>query len=353
MAQRLLSRVGVGRFLRPIAVLGVLLGWAGPVRAQGDVDSQGESMQNLARARTQIAAKEVATLLDERGRLTTQQAHLQEQYDGELRDIDALKQNRASWYRDRQLRQAMADSLETADTLAAIATKLRLLGVRLKRARGQLLVAIDAEIGSVTVDDRRKRELGRLRREHAAALRPADKKIVLPDERIDPLADPEELDQQVAALAQSERQLEKEIAGLKRQSARFARIDELRQKHERADELEQFDDDQPRRSTGRTGSGRSEGATSADTAAGPETEEPAVPLDGADDTAFDNDPTLVLSDVVDAETIGALRRAEQSDDPLDKATAALLAAKKVEERLRRMRSQRVAIEKRAHMLRGE
>jgi hypothetical protein len=345
-----------------LAVAALLLGGVGVVRAQRGGAVEGASVaagqpSEAARARTQTAIKSLGVLLEDRTTLVTQKAALQKRYEGQLADVDALKQKRASWYRDRQLREAMAKSLETADKLAAIASKLRAIDARVKRERTELVAAIDAELVAAggAIDAKRKTTLAKLRHDHAAALRPTGKKIVLPDDRIDPLADPEELDQQVAALEQSERQLQKEVASLERQATRFEKMDDLREKHDRADELGGFDDDQPRRSTGRSGArNESVGLTGGAAGEGDSAPAPGDDFDsGVPEGMFENDPTVVLSDVVDAETIGALRQAEISDDPGVKAKAATRAAKKVEERLRKLRTQRAAIEKRARKLRGE
>src|SRR5437763_1680288 len=67
------------------------------------------------------------------------------------------------------------------------------------------------------------------------------------DAALDPLADPEELEQQAAALRDSEGELGREVERLERQATRFERIAIVRKQHDRASELDLRDDVDPRR----------------------------------------------------------------------------------------------------------
>jgi hypothetical protein len=347
------------------AALTLGLGGVAPSRAQAAPGAAVAIDPAAARGATERAAGALAQAQKAQAALVARKAALQKQYDGELREIDRLKQQRASWYRDRQLRGAMAQSLETAKRLAGIEAQLRAGEASLRGVRLTLLAAIDVEL-SATPDGGRRADLLRLRAGSADPLRKAGKKIVLPDDRIDPLADPEELEQQAVLLRQSERQLTAEMASLTRQVDRYQRMEQLRKKHERADQLARLEDDQPRRSTGQIGAAGREGGASVplgsdDDAADPTPQTPET--DGASGEGpgggggppdlSDADPVVVLADVVDAETIDALRKAERSGDPAAKARAADRAARKVEDRLRRLRAQRAAIEKRAAELRRD
>src|SRR6185503_6419179 len=56
--------------------------------------------------------------------LTTNRNALAKQYDDQLKAIDRLKQQRASWRRDRELKDALAEGKVTATKLSAAAAEL-------------------------------------------------------------------------------------------------------------------------------------------------------------------------------------------------------------------------------------
>jgi hypothetical protein len=305
----------------------------------------------------------VDRLVRERAQVAAERATLAAGYERQLRTIDGLKRQRASWRRDRQLRAEMSSSLDTARRLQTVTARLRDLDARLTRDRRQLLAAIDVELAAPQPAARRQ-QLTQLRAAVRTALGPAPRKIVVPDDELDPLADPEELEQQAAALRDSERELAREVDNLARQAARFRRMSELRQQNERAGSLALRDDEGPRRRQvgDRQGAvGRSEDGGDD----GPPAEPPSVPppgdpgggTGGSSETppivpgdSFD-EPALVLSEIVDAPTLDVLRRAERSADPAAKAAAAELAGRRVADRLRLLRERRAAIERRARELR--
>jgi hypothetical protein len=308
----------------------------------------------------------VDRLVRERGQVAAERAALAAGYERQLRTIDGLKRQRASWRRDRQLRAEMSSSLDTARRLQTVTARLRDLDARLVRDRRALLAAIDVELATPLAAARRQ-QLTSVRAQVRTALGPAPRKIVVPDEELDPLADPEELEQQAAALRDSERELAREIENLARQAARFRRMSELRQQNERAGDLALRDDEGPRRrqlsSAGRgeaLGEGDSGGDDGGESPPPPSDPGPGIPPTdepggGAGeqpptDQGFD-EPALVLSEVVDAPTLDALRRAGRSADPAAKAAAAELARRRVADRLRLLRERRAAIERRARELR--
>ncbi len=138
-------------------------------------------------------------------------------------------------------------------------------------------------------------------------------------------------------------------------------MDKLRRKRKRAAEHGGFDDNRPRRSTGRVGSGKNRGTGSpglsvddnenvGDPSPSPSDSDLGGFM-GADEAT--SDPTVVLADVVDSDTLNALRRAESSGDPLIKAKAAERAHKQVRAQLERLRRRRLIIERRAKRLRKE
>jgi hypothetical protein len=310
----------------------------------------------------------VDRLVRERGQVAAERAALAAGYERQLRTIDGLKRQRASWRRDRQLRAEMSSSLDTARRLQAVTARLRDLDARLLRDRRQLLAAIDVELAT-PLPAARRQQLGQLRTSVRTALGPAPRKIVVPDEELDPLADPEELEQQAAALRDSERELAREVENLARQAARFRRMSELRQQNERAGDLALRDDEGPRRrqlSTSGRGSAIDDESDSGGDDGGEAPSPPSEPGPGAPPTDEpgggtgqppplagdpDDEPALVLSEIVDAPTLDALRRAQRSADPAAKAAAAELARRRVADRLRLLREKRAAIEKRARELR--
>jgi hypothetical protein len=306
---------------------------------------------------TNDARKKVSKLVKQRKKALASKKELDGKYAEQLREIELLKQRKASWRRDNQLRDKKSSAASTATELTAIDKKIRALKKKVKKARKALVKTINAELAANPSNARREK-LERWRSSTAKKLRKPGKKIVIPDDSIDPLADPEDLEQQAEELRQSEEQLEKEIANLAKQASRFEKMEELRRKRARAAELDSTDDDNPRRTTGRVSNGRDGvGGGGAGEGAGLSNDQDPSPApndadDGfSDPSMFNNDPTVVLADVVDDDTLDVLRKAERSDDLNVKAKAADQARDKVEERLQRLRERRKLIEKRAKNLR--
>src|SRR5213078_1993416 len=150
-------------------------------------------------------------------RATLSRASLAQRYKDELERIDRLKNQRASWRRDRELRDNLSDSLETANQLSAATRELERAKITLEQARRSYLAAIDAELGAGTTPARAQ-QLAQTRAQLAPQVNVAPRRIVIPDFDIDPLADPEELDQRAAELRAAEEELGRQIAGLKAQA---------------------------------------------------------------------------------------------------------------------------------------
>ncbi|MCP4448831.1 MAG: hypothetical protein GY811_26380 [Myxococcales bacterium] len=135
-------------------------------------------------------------------------------------------------------------------------------------------------------------------------------------------------------------------------------MDALRSKRDRSEELGAFDDDNVRRSTGRTSNGLSRQGTqnqsdqdpSDETGAGAEGDAGALPNRdlGFLGPSFEAS-SVVLSDVVDVGTQDALRRAHSSSSPRTKAEAARRAHEQVQSRLGRLKASKARI--RAHLRR--
>jgi hypothetical protein len=302
---------------------------------------------------TDAALAKVRASEKKRSALITERTTLAARYQKELAEIDKLKRQKASWRRDRQLRSKLSASLETAKKLGKASGAITILDGDLVKQRKALIKAIDAELAAGAASARAK-SIKAARADAARKVAPHKaKKIVLPDDELDPLADPEELDQQAKALRDSEAELEKQIATLEREATRFRKQADLRKEHQRADELATRDDHNPRRTQG--SSGNRGGGVTADEAA-PQSDEGGSPppddFDGAmDPGAFEGDPAVVLSDVVDGDTVDALRKAERSTDPAAKAAAAERARDQVKRRLEKLEKRRREIEKRAKELR--
>ena len=282
--------------------------------------------------------------------VATYRNQLASRYDVELRRIDQLKKQRASWRRDRELRDQLSASLETANQLKAATVELKRANDQLVTARRALVAAIDREL-SLGPTSPRRAQLAKARAAVAPAGSRTPNRIVLPDTKIDPLADPEELDLQAAALRDTEAELARQVSGLEIQAKELERIVAIRKQHDRASEIARRDDDTPRRGSTPNASAKTLGAgDSAEDSAPAPSADPAGRGDAAG-TMFESDATVVLAEVVDPSTIDSLHRASRSGDPAQRALAAKKARDAVAARLEQLRQKRAQIEARARQLR--
>jgi hypothetical protein len=286
-------------------------------------------------------------------RVTTLNANrnaLAKQYEDQLRAVDRLKEQRASWRRDRELKDALAEARATATKLEAAARELGRATGQLAAQRRSLARAIDAELATATAPVR----IAELSAWKARLAPPAPKKnlqkIVIPDMEIDPLADPEELEQQAAELARAEEELARQAIGLDKQATELDEVAKLRKAHERAGDLARRDDDQPQRSAREGGTNRATAFGASDEA--PEAGGSPPPGGGGDGGGtgdiqtpmFESDVTVVLSNVIDATTIETLTKASRSGDPAQRARAAKRARDAVNVRREQIRKKRAEIE---------
>ena len=312
----------------------------------------GQSVQATDRA--------VAALRDAEHKATaiaSQRQQLAAKYAGELDAIDRLKKQRASWNRDRELRGNLSDSAETANQLAVLARELAAAQEAIATDRRALVAAIDAEQATGP----RGQQLAQLRTQLAPA-RTAPRKIVLPDADVDPLADPEDLDRQAAALRESEAELARQVQGLEGQAKDLDKVSMLRKQHERAGGLASRDDDQSSHATPPQG-GRGSTTTNGDAAPAPtSTTAPTDPGTGAGasevhgggsspSAGYESEALVVLVNVVDATTIETLTRAQRSGDPAQRAEAARKTRDAVRARMEALARKRAQIEARAKSLR--
>jgi|GEM_PF-1398107 len=323
------------------------------------------------------AAGRVARLETSLKKLRADKASLSRTHRTQTSEVAALKAQRSSWSRDRKLRASLSRARTTANRLAALDRSVRDQSQRLEKARKALVVAVDIELAAAPTASRRAR-LAAWKRRAQAALRPPARRIVLPDQRIDPLADATELGAQARLIAQTEKQLVREEQQLERREQRYRRIARLQRQRRRASEADLFDDDRTRRTTGRVGDATlnagggdasDDGGTAGDPAPAPPgapegdsdapgpapAPDPQTPGDvpeteggggGGEVDRAGGDPAVVLADVVDADTISALRRAERSNDPVAKAEAAARARAQVAARRRRLQQVREQIRRR-------
>ncbi|WP_428265270.1 hypothetical protein [Haliangium sp.] len=308
---------------------------------------------------TERALAQVEAARRARARAAAEKTRLAEQYERELQALDRLKQQRPSWRRDRLIRDQLRAAHDTAAAVAAAEKRVHGLDDTLRRRERALVAAIERELAAGPAPERRQSLLLQ-RRAIARHLRPDAKKIVLPDQRIDPLADPEDLDHQAALIRESERELAAELARLERQADRYRYMATLGAKRARADEFGRFDDDQPRRTAGQT-KGRvadnelsnGGGSPAPGSPDAPPSENP--PPDDRGEPPGEFDPVarfeVVLEDVVDSPTLTALRAADRSGSPAVRARAVEQAAAQVRARLDRLRSRRSQIQDRAERLR--
>lgn len=339
-----------------------------PAAAWGQSSDQTRTVE-VAQAKVSTATQKLTQLQSQRSQLATKLAQ-------QVATVDSLKKQKASWRRDRALNTAQAAANDTATKLTALDKNLAAAQQALANARRSEVVAIDAELNAGATGARAT-QLAQLR----AQLVPAPiapKKIVIPDAEIDPLADPDELERQVAAIIAAEKQLELQRKTLDQQHEDLVVVAELRQAHERTAELSTRDDDQPHRgaqqSSGSRGGpqeasptagasndsagGAGQGSGGSPTSGGGGTTTTGGDTFGADtkgttSSGFESSAAVALGEVIDRSTIDGMLRAQRSGDPKQRAEAAARARDAVAKRLEQLKKKRAMIEARARQLRSK
>jgi hypothetical protein len=322
------------------------------------------SPAQVQKAQTSVTAAEQKV-----GQLAAQRSQLTARYQQQLTAIDRLKKQKASWRRDRELNTAQADANDTAKRLTALDKQLASAQQTVVTAKRSVVAAIDVELAAGATGTRAQ-QLATLRAK-LAPVAPAPKKIVIPDAEIDPLADPQELEQQAAAIAAVEKQLDAQRKGLDAQQQDLTLVAELRSAHERAGELSTRDDDQPQRGAprgsretatsdqapaagasngGASGGAGAGGGGTGDDASGESFGGDKLTTTG---TTFETSAAVALGEVIDRSTIDGLVRASRSGDPKQRAEAAKQARDAVAKRLEQLKKKRAMIEARAKQLRGK
>lgn len=295
------------------------------------------------------AAARLASAQKREASLVRQMADLRRTYNKQLGEVDKLKKARASWRRDRKLREQKARSQKTALALKSADAQLRAQRVLVTRERKATARAVEREL-ALSPSVVRKRFLAGVLKNARRGLTAKPKKISMPDLEFDAFADPEELMEQIALIERAEAKLAQEEVSLERRESHYSHMAALRSKRDRAEELVAFDNDNVRRSTGRTGNGNSrqagddQASGDASGGGGALNEAPGAPPEAGNESGPSFEASsVVLSDVVDSGTQDALRRAHRSSSPRTKAEAAKRAHGQVQERLKRLRASKARI----------
>lgn len=293
-----------------LAVVAPATVWAQPAPEAARADAA-RLVAATAKAQEAVAAAE-RTASQLAGQRTTLRGRLNE----ELTAIDRLKQGPRGWRTKSQLEDRLSEANETRQQLEAAEARLAEAQRQLAAARAALVRAIDAELAA-GVPESRARPLRALRTEMLP--KREARRIILPDTKIDPRLDPEELDEQVAAIRESEAALERQIRGLEEQGKELQRIDDLRKQHDRTIELDKRDDNTSRRNTQQPSGGRG---------LAPEAASPGGPIPPSGDgvgigsgATFEADAPIVLPEVVDPAILDGITRAQRSGDPGQRAVA--------------------------------
>src|ERR1041384_8423447 len=128
-------------------------------------------------ATTETAVRSAEQLVS---RLAAKREALAKRYQDQLAQIDRLKNQRPSWRRDRELRDSLSDSLETANQLSAATHELAQARGDLESARRAYLAAIDAELGAGAAPARAQ-VLTRAKAQLVPQITDAPRRIIIPD----------------------------------------------------------------------------------------------------------------------------------------------------------------------------
>lgn len=322
------------------------------------------AIPSLARAaEVDDRVAKISRLEQERAKIDAQRAELEKQLAQKTQEIAKLKKQRSSWNRDQKLKKALAAARDVATALEKRAEAAAKLDQQLKAERKALIAAIDRELAAQPAPaEARRAKLVKLRADVQARVG-GRRPVRAADEEIDPLDDPEDLDEKAQELADSEAELRAEEARLGKRAEHYRKQAKLQRSRRRADEIDVYDDDQPRRQGSRGGSTGTQGARgdeepapgapaaeNDDDAAGGFTGTPPSP-DPGEAVDVGGDPAVVYADVVDPETVRDLERAERSGDPEAQARAAERAQRDIKKRADAIRKKRLEMEKRARELR--
>lgn len=332
-----------------LLVLALLVAFAPRVAVAAEADDRAASIVRLEKQRAQVDA---------------QRRELERQYDAKLAEIAKLKQQkRRSWNAEKKLKQLLAEAAEFSTALEKRDASIRGLDRQLAAERKALVAAVERELrADPPPPEARRAQLVKWRADAQARL--GNRRVRVTDERIDPLDDPEDLEEKARRLADAEAELRAEEQRLARRAGYYRKQAKLKKARTRADE-DPFGDDQPRRQ-GRGSGARQQGTGGAAETADPSPmggipaaqedsdftgQPPPAGVDGGGDPDVGGDPAVVYADVVEPETLDELKRAERSGDPEERARAAERARQDIGRRAEEIRKKRLEMERRARELR--
>lgn len=299
--------------------------------------SPASAATDRAGAATFVAERRVA-------QLTVRSTALEKRYTDELDAIDRLKRQRPSWRRDREIRDSLSASLETSNQLDAATAEVKKAKTRLDSARRAYLEAIDAELGAGPPPGRvQKLERARVLLAWQLKDAGAPRHILIPDLEIDPLADPEELDQRAAELRESEQLLSRQLTTLDAQVSELQHTAQLRKHNDRAADLVSRYEDSP----SRRGARGTENST--DIIDNPAPTHLPTSLEAT--TKIDAPLPAAVNDMIDGSTDGIT--GSRSASPAQRAEAARKAHDALARWLEQVRSKRIEVERRAKLLRAK
>ncbi|MCW5805412.1 MAG: hypothetical protein KIT31_23785 [Deltaproteobacteria bacterium] len=293
--------------------------------------------QSVPTSRATVTARAQQTVVDAERRVaaqTTAHGTAVQRYDEHNDAVQRLKREKASWRRERELRDALAEAKSAGDRADVAARELARAQAELLSARRALARAIDDELASNTAAPQRTKDLTKVRAQLAPIVGQRAQRILIPE--VDLSADPEELRDQAAALRKTEAQLQAQLDGLDAQVKKLEDKSDLEMHHNRAKELSSRDDNTP----GQKGS--SGGRESVSATPGP---------GGAGGAGFDMAAMFAaatagaLGEVVDSSTLETFQRHWKGNDSKRQLESAKKVRAQVEAQRAKVRADRVKIER--------
>jgi cell division protein FtsB len=293
-------------------------------------------------------AADVDRLGKQRARLDAERRDLERQLTVKTAEITELKKQRTSWNRDRKLAERLREAKDLSSRLEAKAAELRALDGRVGVARKALRGEVERELAAGAPGQRRAQLLLWRRATDGGEAR----RIEIVEPEMDPLDDPEDLDEKAGTLAESEARLRLEAGRLDRRAQRYRRQAKLAAAHRRAGQDVFVEEPHRGQSGGNPGAGATGDPEPADGLNAPPRDDGA-PTGPADEVDRGGDDLVnTYADVVDPTTLDELDRAQRSGDPEKKAVAAERALRDLKARAERLKARRAAMERRAADLRA-
>jgi hypothetical protein len=276
-------------------------------------------------------ARSEATVAELERRVASQTAlrnQLAQKFEEQNEAVQRLKREKASWRRDRELRDLQPEVHATGEQATAAWRTLEKLQGELLVARRALVKAVDEELASGTAAPQRVKDLTKRRAQLAPYVSGKVHRILIPE--IDDSADPEELRDQIAAARKTEAELDTQIAGLDAQVKKLESQKTLRDAHDRTNQWDRREDNNP-------GKGAPNGSRG-DAAAAPAT---ATDMFGMFDPAA---TAGALGEVVDSGTLETFQRNYRGNDAKKSLESVKKVRAQVEAKRAKLRADRQKIE---------